>query len=104
MGVAPRESPGVAGGEAGEEVVLHEERQVGRDVVIACRGRFEPLLQVGALADAEEAFRAVVNVGSSWLSREIVFGGLFATLLAAVVLEEIACAGPCVSSSVVVVE
>lgn len=35
-----------------------------------------------------EAFRAVVNVRSSWLSREVVFGGLFSLLLGAFLLVE----------------
>ena len=35
-----------------------------------------------------QAARAVVNFSSSWLSREIVFGGLFAALLSAVVAQE----------------
>ena len=40
------------------------------------------------LATPLQAARAVVNVGSSWLSREIVFGGLFATLLTTLVALE----------------
>ncbi len=35
-----------------------------------------------------QAARAVVNFSTSWLSREIVFGGLFATLLSALVWRE----------------
>ena len=42
-----------------------------------------------------QAARAVVNFSSSWLSREIVFGSLFAALLSAVVAQEwrAACSG-----------
>ncbi len=35
-----------------------------------------------------QAARAVVNFSSSWLSREIVFGGLFAALLGALAMQE----------------
>ena len=40
-----------------------------------------------------QAARAIVNFSSSWLSREIVFGSLFATLLAALVAKEWRAAG-----------
>ena len=35
-----------------------------------------------------EAVRAVVNVGSSWLSREIIFGGLFALFLGTLIARQ----------------
>ena len=41
-----------------------------------------------------QAARAVVNFSSSWLSREIVFGSLFAALLGALVWEERRAIGP----------
>ena len=40
------------------------------------------------LSDPLQAARAIVNFSSSWLSREIVFGSLFAALLSAVVAQE----------------
>ena len=47
------------------------------------------------LSDPFQAARAVVNFSSSWLSREIVFGGLFAALLSVLVWHEwrVACSG-----------
>jgi len=56
----------------------------GRAAVLAVLsvGLFAALFH---LATPLEAFRAVVNFGSSWLSREIVFGSLFAGLLTALV-------------------
>ena len=41
-----------------------------------------------------QAARAVVNFSSSWLSREIVFGGLFAALLGALAMQEWRAASP----------
>ena len=47
------------------------------------------------LSDPLQAARAVVNFSSSWLSREIVFGSLFAALLSVLVRHEwrVACSG-----------
>ena len=45
------------------------------------------------LSDPLQAARAVVNFSSSWLSREIVFGSLFAALLGALVWHEWPAAG-----------
>ena len=45
-----------------------------------------------------QAARAVVNFSSSWLSREIVFGSLFAALLSALVWHEWRTAGPAAAS------
>ena len=45
------------------------------------------------LSDPLQAARAVVNFSSSWLSREIVFGSLFAALLGALVAQEWRAAG-----------
>ena len=45
------------------------------------------------LSDPLQAVRAVVNFSSSWLSREIVFGSLFAALLSALVAQEWRAAG-----------
>ena len=47
------------------------------------------------LSDPLQAARAVVNFSSSWLSREIVFGSLFAALLSVLVWHEwrVACSG-----------
>ena len=45
------------------------------------------------LSDPLQAARAVVNFSSSWLSREIVFGSLFAALLSVLVAQEWRAAG-----------
>ena len=45
------------------------------------------------LSDPLQAARAVVNFSSSWLSREIVFGSLFAALLSALAAQEWRAAG-----------
>ena len=45
-----------------------------------------------------QAVRAVVNFSSSWLSREIVFGSLFAALLGALLWQEWRTAGPAAAS------
>ena len=54
-------------------------------LVVLSAGFFAALFH---LATPLTAVRAVVNFASSWLSREIVFGGLFAGLLAALVAVE----------------
>ena len=46
------------------------------------------------LSNPLQAARAVVNFSSSWLSREIVFGSLFAMLLGTLVWQERRAAGP----------
>jgi anaerobic dimethyl sulfoxide reductase subunit C (anchor subunit) len=54
-------------------------------LVVLSAGLFAALFH---LATPLQAFRAVLNFTTSWLSREIVFGSLFAALLAAVVATE----------------
>ena len=61
-------------------------------LVVLSAGLFAALFH---LSTPLQAARAVVNFSSSWLSREIVFGSLFAALLAALVaLERPAAASP----------
>jgi len=52
---------------------------------VLCAGLLAALFH---LANPLQAARAFVNVGSSWLSREIVFGTFFAAFLAALVVAE----------------
>ena len=98
----------VAGGGSGSDHVRHGDREAdgvagaGRASSAGRVGRATalPLLVVLAVLSAGlfaalfhlstplEAARAVVNFSSSWLSREIVFGSLFAALLGALVLVE----------------
>ena len=59
-------------------------------LIVLSAGLFAALFH---LSTPLQAARAVVNFSSSWLSREIVFGSLFAALLAALVALELRAAG-----------
>ena len=99
----PRDSSPASAGAQGGEPEAGNARESGRAMASAApagRRTPAPLLVVLAVLSAGlfaalfhlstplQAARAVVNFSSSWLSREIVFGSLFAALLGALVAQE----------------
>ena len=86
------ETDGGGSGTGGEDPRTADERYASREVVplalvlaVLSAGLFAALFH---LSTPLQAARAVVNFSTSWLSREIVFGGLFAALLGAMAWRE----------------